>query len=110
MSDESLSESPKYDVTVKVENLFIALARCPDCDQYPMIQIWEGGLLCPKCRKQYYEGPNHNFIRHTFEWTENVPNSFDKKFEEKIESAKTDKLNSSQCGLIFLFLNYTFLV
>lgn len=88
MSEECLSESPQYDVTIKVDDLFIALARCPNCDQYPMIQIWEGGLLCPKCRKQYYEGPHHNFVRHVYEYTENVPNTFDKKFEEKIKEAE----------------------
>jgi hypothetical protein len=93
MSEECLSESPKYDVTVEVKNLFVALARCPDpnCDQYPMIQIWEGGLLCPKCRKQYYEGPNHNFARHAYELTENVPNTFDRRFDGQLKDAENKK-------------------
>lgn len=81
MSDECLSESPKYEKTAEVDKIFIALARCPDCDEYPMIQLWEGCLLCSKCRKQYYEGPNHNFVRHVYEFTENAPNSLFK--EEK---------------------------
>ena len=79
MSEECLGESPSYDKTVKVDNLFIASARCPNCDQHPMIQLWEGCLLCPKCRKQYYEGPNHNFARHIYEFIEDVPNSFIKE-------------------------------
>lgn len=69
MSDDCLEESPRPEHTARVDALFIAQARCPSCDAFPMIQLWEGCLLCPKCRKQYYEGPNHNFVRHVYEFT-----------------------------------------
>jgi uncharacterized protein with PIN domain len=91
MSDECLDESPGYRVEVNVKDLFIALARCPECDRYPMIQIAVAELLCPSCRKQFYEGPNHNFIRQIYEWTEDNPNSKEKEFDKVTVISKLKK-------------------
>ncbi|GAH28777.1 unnamed protein product [marine sediment metagenome] len=63
-----MKEAPAYKKIDDILKLPIAKNRCINCNTFPMrVMNKGGGLVCPNCKKQFWESPEENFVRIIYE-------------------------------------------